>query len=454
MSMHYESDLVIVGGGLAGTAAAMAAKRLGVRRVLLIERTPFLGGMAVAARVHSMLTFHGLQGQRIVGGVAETIIERLRRAGGSCGHIRDTVGVAYSVTPFNPDSLGLLLQEMLDEAGVHYIVEALFTDVLLQDSRIVEIRGYHCGTPFTARAPVFLDASGGGDLAAASGVPFEQGRDGAVMPATLIFSVRNVDLHRIRGYMNAHRDEFHHETLFDRISTTPALGVSGFFNIWRRAGLSIPRDRVLFYQTLLPDEVAVNSTRIIDFDPLDPGKLTSSYLKARRQVDELATFLREKVPGFEHSRLSTVSAFLGLREVRRIEGLYRLSGDDVASGRRFPDEIALGGFPVDIHSPGGAGIESTKLSGRGFYGIPLRCLLPVGIDNLMIAGKCLSAAFEAHASARVQATSMVMGEAAGMAVALTLSRKIELKELDAAVVREALVGGGAILEPDSVEELP
>jgi len=453
MSRHYEADLIIVGGGLAGAAAALSARRLGVRRVLLIERTPFLGGMAVAARVHSMLTFHGLQGHKIVGGVAEAIIEHLRRTGGSCGHIRDTVGVAYSVTPFNPDSLGLLLQQMLEEAEVKYLIEALFTDVSLQCSRIHEIKGFHCGAPFTARAPLYLDSSGGGELAAASGVPFEQGRDGAVMPATLIFSVRNVDIRLICEYMKAHRDEFHHETLFDRLSSAPALGVSGFFSIWKRAGLSIPRDRILFYQTLLPDEVAVNSTRIIDFDPLDPIKLASSYLKARQQVDEIAAFLAEKVPGFENSRISCVAPFLGIREIRRIKGLYRLSADDVASGRRFSDEIALGGFPVDIHSPDGAGIEAVTLSGSGFYGIPLRCLMPVGIENLIIAGKCLSAAFEAHASARVQATSTAMGEAAGAAAALALSLGQEPKELDAGKVRETLVSGGAILEPDRVEEL-
>jgi len=453
MSIHYEADLVIVGGGLAGAAAALTARRLGVRRVLLIERTPFPGGMAVAARVHSMLTFHGLQGHRIVGGVGETIIENLRSKGGSCGHIRDTIGVAYSVTPFNPDCLGLLLQQMLDSASVHYLLEALFTDVSLQGSRILEIKGFHCGTPFTATAPLYLDASGGGDLAAASGVPFAQGRDGAIMPATLIFSMRNVALHLIREYMKANRDEFHHETLFDRLSSAPVLGVSGFFSIWKEAGLSIPRDRILFYQTLLPDEVSVNSTRIIDFDPQDPVKLAASYLKARQQVEEIAAFLVNKVPGFEHSQISSVAPFLGIREIRRIEGLYRLSADDVRSGRRFSDEIAFGGFPVDIHSPRGAEIEAVTLRGRGFYGIPLRCLIPVGIENLMIAGKCLSSAFEAHASARVQATSTAMGEAAGAAAALALSNGQEPGELDAGRVRELLVSVGAILEPDRVEDL-
>jgi hypothetical protein len=454
MSREYHCDIVIVGGGLAGSTAALAAKRLGVERVLLLEKTPMVGGMAVAARVHSMLTFHGIGGQRIVGGIAEKIVERLRVSGGSCGHIRDTVGVAYSVTPFDPDSMGMLLRQMLDEAGVHCIVGALFTDVSVQRSRITEIRGFHCGIPFTARAPLFLDASGSGGLASAAGASYRQGRDGALMPATLIFSVDNVDLNCVREYMAANRDEFHHETLFDRLHSSPAIGVSGFFSLWREAGLSIPRDRILFYQTMRPGEVAVNSTRINGFNPLDPDILTASYLEASRQVREIFSFLTAKVPGFSRASISNVAPYLGIREVRRIKGLYTLSADDVISGRRFPDEIALGGFPVDIHSPSGAGIETVTLGGRGFYGIPLRCLMPEGIDNLMVAGKCLSSAFEAHASARVQATCMAMGEAAGTALAIALKDGKEPKELDAGSVRESLAEQRAILEPGSPEELP
>jgi hypothetical protein len=448
----YDADVVIVGGGPGGIVAALAARRLGAR-VILIEKHPFPGGMAVAARVHSMLTFHGRKGHRIVGGIPEEIITCLKKAGGTWGHIRDTVGVAHSVTPVDPDLLGMVMQILLDEADVDYFLESAFIEAVRAGERVT---GIHCtgpGGPFSVSGTIFIDGAEG-NLSASCRCPAERGREGIVMPATLIFSVRNVRISEVCSFMESHRDEFHSETLFDHLRRSPAIGVSGFFSLWKDAGLSVPRDRLLFYQTLCDDEVGVNSTRITNFDPLVPECARKARRMALEQVYEIDAFLRSHVPGFRDSKLSTIAPVLGVREVRRIRGDYLLTGRDVASGCRFPDEIALGGFPVDIHLPGSSGIETVNLGGEGFYGIPYRCLLPEGTPNLMIVGKCLSADFEAHASARVQATAMATGQAAGCAAALAVRKSLDPREITCEEVRGAVVDCGGILEPQHIEELP
>jgi hypothetical protein len=450
---NYQADVLIVGGGPAGTAAALAVRRMGAS-VLLLEERPILGGVATGAMVHSMLTFHGKKGHRVVGGVPQEIIDRLKEAGGTPGHIRDTVGVAHSVTPVSPDILAGVLQAMLEEAGAGYILEGKFLEGEFTGRRLAAVRGVSPAGFFRATARVYVDASGSGTLAAAWGCPFDRGRDGQVMPATLIFSVRDVSLDRVFEYVEKNPGEFHGETLFDHVRKSAAAGVSGFFSLWRDARLPVPRDRLLFYGFLRPGEVAINSTRIPGFEPLDPLSVNGAYLEGRRQVEAVHRFLRLHVPGFEECIVSRIAPFLGVREVRRITGQYVLTAGDLAGGRRFPDEVALGGFPIDIHQPGGGSIESSEVGGAGFYGIPYRCLLPVGAPGLLIAGKCFSADFSAHASARVQATCMAMGQGAGVAAALAVKSGLDPAELDPQAVREGVTRLGGILEPEGMEDLP
>lgn len=449
---RIKTDIIIIGGGLAGVCAAVAARRMGAR-VLLFEKNQFFGGMATGAWVHSCLTFHGKKGHKIIGGIPQEIIDRLVAMGGSPGHIRDTIGVAYSVTPTDPVKLKLILQTFLDEEGVEYFLEARFTDVKMDGNRINGIRGIHCDGSFEASAPAYIDASGEGILAATAGNSFERGRDGRTQPATLIFKVRNVDIKKAVKYALNNREDFHDETHFDLLETSPTPGLSGFFTLWRNAKLSVPRDRLLFYKTIYDDEVGINSTRIPDFDPLDPYSVTIAQKTARMQMFEILDFLRDWIPGFETCVLTGEAPLLGIREVRRINGKYVLKGKDLLVGRRFPDEVALGGFPIDIHTPGSSTIESDEIGGDGYYGIPFRCLLPERTPNLLIAGKCFSADFYAHASARVQATSMAMGQATGVAGAMAASGGVDPVDLNAEDVRKAVVKLGGILLPDTIDDL-
>ena len=448
----YKSDVIIIGGGVAGVCAAIAARRQGAR-VLLIEKNQYFGGMATGAWVHSCLTFHGRLGHRIIDGIPEEIIQRLVSIGGSTGHIRDTIGVAYSVTITDPERLKMVLHNMLEEEGVDCLLETFFTGVNMDGDRIKSINGIHCGGTFEAEAPVYIDTSGEGILAHTAGNTSETGRNGNPQPATLIFKVRNVNFKPIFRYVWKHMDDFHVHTRFDLIKKSPAPGLSGFFRLWKLAELNVPRDRLLFYRTMWEDEVGINSTRIIKMDPTNPEHLTNAHKEARRQIYEILDFLQEWIPGFGFCTLSGEAPLLGIREVRRIRGKYILTSEDLKKGQRFGDEIAFGGFPIDIHSPSGSDLESEWLGGEGFYGIPYRCLLPEKTPNLLIAGKCFSSDFEAHASARVQATSMAMGQAAGVAAALSYTDNKDPVELSPVKVRDGIADLGGLLTPAGKENL-
>lgn len=438
-------DLLIAGSGPAGIVAAIAAKRAGVR-VTVLDSSPMPGGMISNAGINSMLTFHGLNGNKIIGGLPQQLIDRLIAMGGSKGHISDTVGVAYSVTPISPAAYSVLASELFCEYGIEYYPSTSIYKVdCVQNGENRSINAVFAASEtnsYRFEAQIYIDGTGGNlsELAGAFLLPKENGEN---MPYTLIFNIAGVELERVKQYMLANREEFHYETLWEQLQDSPAIGVSGFFSLWKEANLSVPRDRILFYQTLSRDEVAINSTRIFSRGQ----SMAEAYCEGLQQIYEIFNFAVKKLPGFEHGYISYIPSQIGIREKNRILGEYILRAEDVLSGARFADEVTFGGFPVDIHSASSSGLASLNLSGNGFYGIPYRCFIAKNFQNLLISGRAISAEFKAHASARVQATAMGGGEACGLAAALCIKKRIEPSELDPQILRERLSDSGAILEP-------
>ncbi len=446
-------DLVVVGAGPAGFTAALAARKAGLKKVLLLEEKLFPGGSVSAAGVNSMLTFHGLKGHKIIGGIPQFVIDKMSACGLSAGHVRDTVGVAKSVTPVSVSGYSMIIAELCKEYEVDFLTGCKVTGVVNKPienaKRISSLRAERNGELIEIAAILIVDASGGivSEMAGAQLLPLKENHR---MPLTLIFSVGGVDLSKVKQYMKENPLEFHHETLWDEVDSAVCLGVSGFFTLWKEAELSIPRDRILFYQTLGKDEVAVNSTRV--FVKGDPAS-SDLYGEAFEQVSEIFRFMKKSLPGFKNSYITNIAPFIGIREYRRVRGNYVLTGKDAYEGRRFSDEIAFSGFPVDIHSSRDKGLISINLGGDGFFGIPYRCIVSTSIPNLFIPGKCLSSEFEAHASARVQATSMAMGEACGMAAAISLEKRIMPGEVDVNLLRMRLSQNDVILEPEMDDSL-
>ncbi|MDI6638434.1 MAG: FAD-dependent oxidoreductase [Bacillota bacterium] len=459
-----ETDVLVVGGGPAGVAAAIAAAREGAS-VVLAERYGFLGGMLAAGLVSPMMTFHSRKGQ-VVGGIGQEVVARLVEAAGSPGHVQDTIGFVASVTPFDPEKLKLVLQEMVEEAGIRLILHADAAHVaasatpeprpagITVERVVLRHRGRHGSDTLHVRSQTVVDATGHGDIAASAGFPTAMGRDadGLVQPATLMFRVANVDIEKVRQYIVSRPHDF----VLARpdpgtdLRCARYLSVAGFFSIVKEAAAEerfrVPRDRVLFFEGTHPGEVIVNMSRVIGVDPLNVMDMTRAELEARRQVEEIHAFLREYIPGFAESYVVQTGIETAFRESRRVLGSYVLTADDVVRGARFQDAVAMGAFPIDIHDPDGNGLTTVPMEAEAGYEIPLRCLLPRGSANLVVAGRCISTTHEAYSSTRVTATCFATGHAAGVVAALAAQTGRRVAALDAEEVRTQLRRGGAIFE--------
>ncbi|HVA28532.1 MAG TPA: FAD-dependent oxidoreductase [Candidatus Baltobacteraceae bacterium] len=445
-------DVLIVGGGNAGCAAAIAAARRGAR-TLLVERYGFLGGTATAAMVGPWMTFHSSRG-RIVGGIAQEMVERLMRAGASPGHIHDSSDYVPTITPFDPEVHKALLFEMMAEAGVDLLLHAWFLSALVEDATVVGATFATVGGGRTYTARVLIDATADAYLAASAGVPTQQGdARGRVQPASLMLRLSHVDLNKTATYLRMHPDQMR-TSLKAHERTAPELSaVAGLTALWKQAlddGIvDIPREVVSFFISPYSDEVTVNMTRVTDIDPLDPDDLTRAEIAARLQAMQLLRFFRERVPGFDQSRIAATGTQVGIRESRRIVGRYTLCAEDVLQAREFDDAVARSAYPIDLHNPSGSGTRTQRLAPGASYEIPYRCLLPINREQLLVAGRCISTTHEALASTRLTPTVMTLGQAAGTAAALACAGDARVGDVDVASLRAQLIADGVDLRRES-----
>jgi hypothetical protein len=441
-------DVLVVGGGNAGCAAAIAAARHGAR-TLLVERYGFLGGTATASMVGPWMTFHSGD-DRIVGGIAQEIVERLMSKGASPGHLHDSSDYVATITPFDPEVHKALLFEMTSEAGVALLLHAYVLAAQV-DGDIV--RGATFATVGGTRSYggcIVIDTTADAFVAASAGVPTQQGDErGRVQPASLMFRLSHVDLNELSAYLREHPDQMR-TSLTVAQRTAPALtAVAGLHELWKRARedgiVDIPRELVSFFISPYADEVTVNMTRVVEIDPLDPDDLTRAEIDARMQVMQLLEFFRARVPGFQNARLAATGTQVGIRESRRIVGRYTLTAQDVLQGRRFDDAVARSAYPIDIHNPSGSGTTTKRLAPGRSYEIPYRCLLPINREQLLVAGRCISTTHEALASTRLTPTVMTLGQAAGTAAALACARQMRVGDIDTGELRAQLTADGVDL---------
>jgi FAD dependent oxidoreductase len=446
--MNDDIDVLVVGGGNAGCAAAIAAARHGAR-TMLVERYGFLGGTATASMVGPWMTFHS-GSKRIVGGIAQEIVERLQRMGGSPGHLHDSSDYVATITPFDPEIHKALLFEMMQEAGVKLLLHAYFLRAIASDGKVYGATFATVAGERSYRSPVTIDATADAYVAASAGVQTQQGDErGRVQPASLMFRLSHVDLAKTATYVRMHPDQMR-TSLKAHERTAPALtAVAGLYDLWHDAlqheEVDIPRELVSFFISPYADEVTVNMTRVTDIDPLDPDDLTRAEVEARMQVMQLLEFFRKRVPGFENARLAATGTQIGIRESRRIVGEYTLTRDDVLHARHFDDAIARSAYPIDIHNPSGSGTTTHRLPEGESYEIPYRCLVPAHVDGLLVAGRCISTTHEALASTRLTPTVMTLGQAAGTAAALAKESGNRLRDIDATRLRSTLVNDGVVL---------
>lgn len=440
-----DKDVVVSGGGLSGVIAAVAAARAG-SSTLLVERNGFLGGAATM-----FLPIQGYidrDGQQIVQGLGQELIKRLRAKGGADDHFV----WCQLHNPFliiDPEIVKLVCLEMLEEAGVELYLQTWTTGVFCEDQRLRAIIVEDKSGREAIAGKLFIDCTGDGDIAAWSGAPFTVGRalDQIPQSATLAFRLDGVDTDLMRRLVqeNPERYELYNipRQQFRTNRHYSLVGLKTLVDEARAEGYQgLPVERVIYCSLLEPGAVLINMTKVHRVKGHDARDLTRAEIETRKQVPIITEFMRRYVPGFENARLTATGNQVGIRETRHIEGDYILTGDDVRAGRHFSDTIAVGGYPIDIHNPTGGEVRLERVPA---YGIPYRCLTPKNTENLLVAGRCFSATHEALASARVMATCMAMGQAAGEAATWAVREECSTRQVDVADLQKRLRANRAYL---------
>ena len=453
--MTQKYDVVVVGGGAAGSAAAIGAARLGAK-VLLLEMYGFLGGMMTSGYMNETIVFTTPSGRILLKGVYMEILGRLKELGATSGILPSVpYGIVGNLVIFEPEYMKYVLQEMVLEAGVTLVLHAKVVDAVVEDGTIQGVVAETASGRTTYSGQIVVDASWDGVLAARARAPFEKGRDpdGILQVCGFHYRMANVDLDKVTDYMREHPDEFiwtEHKYLkgdpseLDKLPDAH-LHVHGFLKQLEaavEAGEYVGRpDRVMFWcMPPLREGHVVPHTIHVSADVTDAEDLTRAEIEARRQLINNVSFLQKYIPGFEDSYLVAAADQVQFRETRRIIGEYMVTEQDIGEDARFPDKIGEGCAFINLHEPD----RVLHVFAKESYDLPYRCLVPLEIDNLLVAGKASSLTYEASTVTRYDYVAMQLGQAAGVAAALSAATNVTPRQLDHAAVQEALVDQAAL----------
>jgi hypothetical protein len=441
-----EADIVVVGGGTTGPLAAIAAARRG-KRVVMIERFGSLGG-------NLTLGLNTKPSGALVGGLPLEIWNLARTAGGAGEDymaVSKTGGVKIA-SPCDPEIMKILLTRLCVDAGVQILFETFVSAPVVEGGTVkgvvVESKS---GRQFIG-AKVVIDCSADGDMAAKAGAPFIMGSgedELKMQPVSMYFTMNKVDIERLAAWARTSDDIPARAIPDTKEGLAYGLWLTGFNKTLQKfqaeTGITLQRENI----TLKTADglMYVNATRVIGVDVFSPVEFTNAILECYRQIEAVARLLRERVPGFERATIGQIAPVLGVRETRHVKGEYTLTGTDALEGRYFEDSIAADASALDIHAPKGADVD---FQGLRPYEIPYRCLLPLQVEQLLVAGRCISADHVAHGRSRNMPACMATGQAAGIAAAVAIDDGVPVRQVSVAKVQEILHSIGMPLHSNQI----
>ena len=439
-------DLIVCGGGVSGFSTALAAAEEGIQ-VLLIERDACIGGVATNGLVNHILGGRTYKNGKIItsiGGIYERLELRLLEEGAAVD-VKDIdfsnpphgwfAGLAAGVV-INGEKAKLVFEQFLTEAGVEILYHTSVIDVVKEsDDRIDGLIIHNKSGLSFVRGKYFADTTGDADICALADCPYLVGdENGGVAPASLELHVDNVDHEELSSYM-ANTGDLRFRKLIEPLRTQ---------GIW-----DFPYEIFISVMLTEKDVFMINTNRMVGVDALDARSVTQGIIDARKENYRLLEIMRSYFPGFKKARIRSIAPSLGIRESRRIVGEYVLTVDDLASEKAFDDAIAYSVYGWDLPDPKKPSLQPDTKKHKSLYTpIPYRCILPKKVDNLIVAGRCISVERPVLGPTRVMAPCIAMGEAAGYATKLALDCDAAYKDVDIAALREKIILKGGKLHFD------
>jgi hypothetical protein len=477
MEFYGQYDVVVAGGGTSGVTAAICAARAGAK-VLLVERLGALGGQFNVSGPPGFAYAHffNQRGEQVIGGFMEETYNRLLKTGHALPHLRPAWRGSYSFSYVDPDWWGLMIFEMMTENKVELLLHSLAVEVLKEGNTVTGLVVENTSGRQVIGCKVLIDCTGEGDIAVRAGAPWEKVSRDQLQPHTISFTMDGVNWEKALQYIKDNPDQFS----FERFLDNPFLGwtkeqlinhikniqdiaemgeIMGYYKL-RDAALAKGEwhefSGVGFFLT--PREggkiqaLFQHSSQVPNCDPNDVRDLTKAEIEARRQILIALKFIKKYMPGFENAYLTRLCPELRIRESRRIMGDYLLTAQDVVDSRKFKDVIGKSGFPSGGHHVASVNtLTSMKSENQGYphdgdsHDIPYRSLVPLKVENLLVAGKHISTDRDAYH--RFIQQTIVTGQAAGVAAALCVKHGITPRKLeeDVTELQKVLTEQGVIL---------
>ena len=410
-------DVLVCGGGPAGVGAALRAAREGVS-TMIIEDQDCLGGVATAGM---MSHWGGRSSSKIM-------LEIFERTHKKCVDTFGWENDQNNLAQIHHGAQKIALDEMMNEAGVKVLYYTFACGAVVENGEIKGVIVENKSGRGVIKAKRVVDATGDGDVAAAAGAPYFKGRetDGKMQPATLMFKVGGVDYSR---------------AVFPGSFESKVDTEKGELQALAKEKIPFPAGHVLLYRQPTPGTVCCNMTNAIEVDGTDAQSITKGLMTCRSQIEPIIKFLHEYVPGYENCWLMSEGSLLGIRETRHFEGEKSLTPEDILEAKVHDDWcVRRAFFNFDVHNLTGASLDKTGVQKEwkqpDDYTIPYGCILPKGVEGLLLSGRNISGSHLAHSNFRIMSVCIALGEAAGTAAAISVKENIKLKDVDVKKIQQ------------------